>query len=141
MHNSCNTNLHFYDSYIGIMTRIQIFCIYWWHDISPLIRCRKYSTMLNRQMFGTKMLATQHPTSWNKPPKVEWQKFHNYQINPWPPKKFVSKTFVVSRTYSCFFLKLNSADGLSIWLHMQMIWIFKEIQNENEFKMNFLVQS
>ncbi len=41
------------------------------------------------------------------------------------------KTFVASHAYGFFLQKLNSVDGLSIWLCMQKIWIFEEIQNEN----------
>jgi hypothetical protein len=36
------------------------------------------------------------------------------------------------------FQKLKGTDGLWIWLHMQTIWIFEEIQNENELKIKFL---
>jgi hypothetical protein len=78
MHNSCNTNFHFCDPRTRITIRIQILYICWWHNTPSLIRYKNIqftNTMLNCQMFGLKKLATQHLTSWNKPPKVHVSKW------------------------------------------------------------------
>jgi hypothetical protein len=55
-----------------------------------------------------------------------------------PNQHLASKTFTTSHACRSPIQKFNSWNGLSIWLCMQMISNFKEIQNENETKLKII---
>jgi hypothetical protein len=79
-----------------------------WHSTTYKVQKKLTSTMLNRQMFGTKKLATHHPTSWNKPPKVH--------VSNWTEN---------SHTRSASHHKLTTIKSFWLCLRMGENWIPK----------------
>jgi len=77
-------------------------------------------------------------------PKIELQIIPQLPNQPLASKTFCLQnfcTFGAFHAYNPLLQELNNVNTLLIWLHMQNIWISKEIQNENskmKIKMNFL---